>query len=139
MQGSDTYSFTATGKSTTESTEDQIELINIFPNPYFGQNPEETIPQNRKVYFTHLGIGMTTIRIFTIAGDLVQTIEHEIMSENSRDESRAIWDLRNDNGIPVASGVYFAHITVQDANGNDVGEKVLKLAIFQPEERLDVF
>jgi hypothetical protein len=139
VQGSDTYSFTATGKSTTESTEDQIELINIFPNPYFGQNPEETIPQNRKVYFTHLGIGTTTIRIFTISGDLVQTIEHEIMSENSRDDSRAIWDLRNDNGIPVASGVYFAHITVQDANGNDVGEKVLKLAIFQPEERLDVF
>jgi hypothetical protein len=35
--------------------------------------------------------------------------------------------------------VYFAHITVQDVSGADIGEKVLKLAIFQPEERLDVF
>jgi hypothetical protein len=61
------------------------------------------------------------------------------VSENESEDSRATWDLRNDNGIPVASGVYFAHITVQDASGGDIGEKVLKLAIFQPEERLDVF
>jgi hypothetical protein len=139
VQGSDTYTFTATGQSSAASTKDQMELINVYPNPYFGQNPEETIPQNRKVYFTHLGIGTTTIRIFTISGDLVQTITHEILTENAAEDSRAIWDLRNDNGIPVASGVYFAHITVQDVSGADIGEKVLKLAIFQPEERLDVF
>ena len=114
-------------------------MINVFPNPYFGQNPEENNPQDRKVFFTHLGVGTTTIRIFTLSGDLVKTINHEIISENSLDDSRAIWNLRNSAGVPVASGIYFAHITVVDSGGNGKKEKVLKLAVFQPEERLDVF
>ena len=87
---------------------------------------------NRFVFFTNLGMGTTTIRIFTIAGDMIAKIEHEITEVNT--DSRAQWDLRNTAGIPVASGMYIAHIDVED-----VGEKVLKLAVFMPEERLDVY
>jgi hypothetical protein len=90
------------------------------------------------VYFTNLGVGKTTIRVFTISGDLIRVIEKEIDSENSADR-RAQWDLRNSFNIPVASGMYIAHLSLEDENGSSIGEKVMKLAVFMPEERLDVY
>ena len=65
-------------------------------------------------------------------------LEKTINSENSADR-RVQWDLRNSFNIPVASGMYVAHLSIEDANGNSVGEKVMKLAVFMPEERLDVY
>jgi len=141
IPGQDVYTFTAStlAEVTDKSTiKDQIDRINVFPNPYFGQNPEELTPLNRNIYFTNLGVGTSTIRIFTIAGDLVAKIEKTIESENDSDR-RAPWDMRNKFGIPVASGMYIAHIVVEDGNGKELGEKILKLAIFQPEERLSVY
>ncbi|NOZ03662.1 MAG: hypothetical protein GXO92_03520 [FCB group bacterium] len=141
IPGSDLYKFVARGLITVDDQQkikDQLDKINVFPNPYFGQNPEERNPQDRKIFFTHLGVGTTTIRIFTISGDMVKKIVKEIASENDPN-NRAVWDLRNQNGIPVASGMYIAHITVENSNGKKLGERVLKLAIFQPEERLDLF
>jgi len=35
--------------------------------------------------------------------------------------------------------MYVAHLSIEDANGNSIGEKVMKLAVFMPEERLDVY
>jgi hypothetical protein len=140
LPGEDVYTFVGKGLNASDQSDiaAQIDLINVFPNPYFGNNPEEANPQDRRVFFTHLGVGTTTIRIFTIAGDLVSKIEKEISEENSPDD-RAEWGLRNQNGIPVASGMYIAYIIVEDENGNNLGERIIKLAVFQPEERLSVF
>ena len=139
VQGVDKYEFTPTGTMASADATLDIEKINVFPNPYFGQNPEESNPQGRMVYFTHLGVGTSTIRIYTISGDLVTRFDHSVESENASGGNRAVWDLRNSNGIPVASGVYIVYITVSDENGSAIGEKIMKLAIFQPEERLDLF
>ena len=138
--GVDTYTIDAAGASTTsgDALESQVESVNVFPNPYFGQNPEERDQLNRFMYFTNLGVGKTTIRIFTISGDQIRVIEKSINSENSADR-RVQWDLRNSFNIPVASGMYVAHLSIEDANGNSIGEKVMKLAVFMPEERLDVY
>lgn len=44
------------------------------------------------------------------------------------------WDLKNDHGIPIASGLYIIHI---DATG--VGEKILKwFGVLRPVD-LDTF
>ena len=118
--------------------ESQVAEVNVFPNPYFGQNPEERNQLNRFIYFTNFGVGKATIRIFTISGDQIRVLEKTINSENSADR-RVQWDLRNSFNIPVASGMYVAHLSIEDANGNSVGEKVMKLAVFMPEERLDVY
>ena len=140
FSGVDVYTIDALGASTAsdDAIESQVESINVFPNPYFGQNPEERNQLNRFVYFTNLGVGKTTIRIFTISGDQIRVIEKSINSENSADR-RVQWDLRNSFNIPIASGMYVVHLSVEDANGNSVGEKVMKLAVFMPEERLDVY
>jgi hypothetical protein len=42
------------------------------------------------------------------------------------------WNLRNEANLRVASGMYIAHV---EAPG--IGEKVLKFAIVQREERID--
>ncbi len=104
------------------------ENINVWPNPYFGFNPEERTPLERKMVFTHLPeTGKATIRIFNLAGELVKKLEH---SDGTQFET---WDLTNNFDVPVGSGMYIVHIET------DKGDKVLKLAVIQPEERLDVY
>jgi hypothetical protein len=139
--GVDTYTIDAAGAMATSGDElkAQLEAVSVFPNPYFGQNPEERDQLNRFMYFTNLGVGKTTIRIFTISGDLIRVIEKSIDSENSADR-RVQWDLRNSFNVPVASGMYIAHMSLgDDQDESSIGEKVLKLAVFMPEERLDVY
>jgi hypothetical protein len=126
----DTYTYSTAGIGVTQSTDlakADINLINVFPNPYFGAQSVERDPINRFVTFSHLPMNeKTTIRIFTLAGALVRSIDHTPGSTFER------WDLRNANGIPVASAMYLVHIEMQG-----LGTKILKVAIIQPEERLD--
>ena len=97
-------------------------IINVWPNPYFGYNPEETGHYDRQIHFTHLpDEGKCIIRIFDLAGTLVRKISH---INNTQFE---IWDLRNDIGWYVASGMYIVHIETEN------GDKILKLAIIQPQ------
>jgi hypothetical protein len=105
----------------------QAALVNVFPNPYTGFNIEERDPVNRFVTFTHLSPS-AKIRIFTLAGELIRTINHTDGTQFER------WDLRNANDIPVASGMYICHIELPN-----IGERILKLAVLGPQERIDVF
>jgi hypothetical protein len=102
--------------------------IKVWPNPYFAFNPEERTPIDQQVHFTNLPeTGECTIRIFDLAGVPVRVLNHE---EGSTLE---IWDLKNDSNIPVASGMYIAVVET------DEGQKVLKLAVVLPEQRLDLY
>ena len=100
----------------------EIERINVFPNPYYGMNRAEINRFKKFVTFSHLP-RVATVRIFNLAGILVRTIQKD--SERQFEE----WDLNNENGLPVAGGLYLAHIQLKDAKGVDLGEKVLKLMI----------
>ena len=110
---------------TLDQRKDLLQNVKVVPNPYWGYSQYETSYDNPQVKFTHLD-RRATIRIFNLAGQLVRTIE-----KNS-DANEIYWDLRNDAGLKVASGMYITHIEVPD-----VGEKVLKFAIIQREERID--
>jgi hypothetical protein len=102
--------------------------INVWPNPYFAYNPEERTPLERQVTFTHLPEdGTTTIRVFNLAGELVRKMVH---NDGTQYE---VWNLTNNFNIPVASGMYIAHIETAS------GDKLLKIAVVQPEERIDVY
>ena len=56
-----------------------------------------------------------TISIFTVSGTLVRKIKKDD-SVTSVD-----WDLKNDYGIPIASGLYIIHV-----NAPGIGEKIIK-------------
>jgi hypothetical protein len=130
VAGLDRWSF-----STTESTfneglaKSQVNDINVFPNPYYGLNTEELNKYNRFVTFSHLPDN-ATIRIFNLAGVLVQKI---VKDPTSGQFQR--WDLANQSGLPVASGLYIAYIELPD-----LGEtKILKIAVIQEQQILDRF
>jgi hypothetical protein len=103
-------------------------MINVWPNPYFATNPEERTPLERRVTFTHLPeTGTATIRVFNLAGQLVRKLVH---NDGTQYE---VWDLSNNFNVPVASGMYIAHVTTA------AGDHVLKIGVVQPEERIDVY
>ncbi len=103
--------------------QEQLERINVFPNPYFGINAEEMSGESF-VTFTHLPAGDCTLRIYSLGGTLVRTIEHQ--NTHTANTPFEHWDLRNKLGEPVASGMYIVHVDVPG-----VGSKVLKLAVMQ--------
>ncbi|MDP4191302.1 MAG: T9SS type A sorting domain-containing protein, partial [Bacteroidota bacterium] len=130
ISASDVFSFTTppvTSGNTAYALED-VKMINVFPNPYYGVNPQEINKYQRFVTFSHLP-QTATIRIFNVAGQLVRTIARD----NSASQFER-WDLNNENGLPVGSGMYIAHIDM-----GPLGSKILKLAVIQEQQVLDRF
>ena len=127
--GLDTYSFSTTGSAYSNSlAQDQVNEINVFPNPYYGFSSEEINKYNRFVTFNHLP-EKANIRIFNLAGVLVSSFEKD---DNSQ---FAYWDLSNNYGLPVASGLYIVYIEMPDVGTT----KILKVAIIQEQQVLDRF
>jgi hypothetical protein len=65
--------------------------------------------------------------LYTLNGSLIRTLKKD---DNN---STLNWDLKNLEAVPIASGLYIALIDVPN-----VGQKIMKLAIFTAEERIDV-
>jgi hypothetical protein len=130
VPGEDAYTFSTVKSSySVEKAKNDVNEINVFPNPYYGVNPQELNKYQKFVTFSHLPAGRVTIRIFNLAGQLVNTIE-----KNSTDQFER-WSLDNDAGLPVASGLYIVHIDMPELGKT----KILKLAIIQEQQILDRF
>ncbi|GBD87728.1 hypothetical protein BMS3Abin03_01662 [bacterium BMS3Abin03] len=127
--GTDRFRFNSTAPSYSKDLAiSQTNEINVFPNPYYGVNSEELNKYNRFVTFSHLP-NKAKIRIFNLAGVLVKTIDKNDASQFQR------WDLANQSGLPVASGLYIAYIEMPDLGTT----KILKIAIIQEQQILDRF
>jgi len=127
--GGDSYTFKTTAKTFNGAAAvNDVEKINVFPNPYYGVNTEELNKYQKFVTFNHLPAN-AKIRIFNLAGIMIRTIDKVGGSQFSR------WDLQNENGLPVASGIYIAYIDMPDLGTT----KILKLAVIQEEQILDRF
>jgi hypothetical protein len=111
-----------------ETAKEDVEKINAFPNPYYGFNLIETDRLVKYITFNHLP-KKATIRIFNLAGVLVRTIYKDDDTQFAR------WDLRNEQNLPVASGIYIAHIDMPEIGKT----KIVKLMIVQEEEFLPVY
>ncbi len=105
--------------------------VKVVPNPYIVFNSWEKSTEQRYVRFTHLP-NECTIRIYTVAGDLVKVIRHRDTNTQPLDQGGTeTWDFTNESpgsagtaisGQLVASGVYIYHVE------SPVGEAVGKLA-----------
>lgn len=98
----------------TDQQRDKLDLINIVPNPYYGYSEYETAQLDNRVKITNLP-ERCTITIWNIAGQLVKTIEKD------NPTTFQDWTLKNDQGIPIAGGLYIIHIEVPG-----VGERIIK-------------
>ncbi|MCU0343159.1 MAG: hypothetical protein MUF28_04985 [Ignavibacterium sp.] len=119
---------TSSGFVSNEDAKSRLDNIYVVPNPYVGTNdiePTDKLPnQNRgerRIYFENLPM-KCTIRIFTLSGELVTTIEHESGVDNGRE----FWNLLNRDGFSVSYGLYIAHI-----DAPEVGEKLIKFALIK--------
>ncbi|MEW6196239.1 MAG: T9SS type A sorting domain-containing protein [Bacteroidota bacterium] len=101
----------------TKAKED-VEKINVFPNPYYGASEQQIDKYDRYVTFTHLP-NKATIRIFNLAGQLVRKLEKDNSDQFVR------WDMLNESRFIVPSGLYIVHIEMPEVGKT----KVLKLAV----------
>ena len=128
----DKWTFSTAGKNAVSSPDvakQDVVNINVFPNPYYGVNSQELNKYQRFVTFSHLP-QHATIKIFNLSGVQVRQIEHLADSQFER------WDLANEAGLPVGSGLYIVHILMPELGG---AIKILKVAIIQEQQILDRF
>jgi hypothetical protein len=86
-----------------------------YPNPF---NPRV---QSTTISYYSTGPGSTTIKIFTVTGKLVTTIQNSLTTAGS---NSVTWDGRNGRGQVVRNGVYVAIILPPGG-----GKQVVKIAV----------
>ncbi len=108
-----TYLYT-TEQNNTRIALNALQLINVTPNPYYGFSAYENNQADNQIKISNLP-PKCTIKIYTLNGTLVR--------EFNKDEQRTSinWDLKNQVGIPIASGAYLIHV-----DAPNIGEKIVK-------------
>ncbi len=86
-----------------------LSRVIVVPNPYEAGKVPWDSESGAHVEFRNLP-EQATIHIYTIAGDLTRVLRHGagVFGESSDTQP---WDLRNDQGEEVTSGVYIYHVT----------------------------
>ncbi|NND72245.1 MAG: hypothetical protein HKN43_11785 [Rhodothermales bacterium] len=124
----DTYQISTTAAFADPVAEaEQLDQVYVVPNPYVVTNEFE--PRNpvsrsqrgdRRLYFANVP-QRCTIRIYTLAGELVETLEHD----SALDDGKAFWDLRTKDNMNIAYGLYIFQVE------SDAGTSIGKFAIIK--------
>ena len=108
-----------------EIAKEGLNNIYVVPNPYvaysISENPGRTFTKrgDRELQFRNLP-QTCTIRIYTITGELVDTIEKDDLT------SMVSWDLLSSEGMRIAYGVYIYHVDIPG-----VGEKIGRFGVIK--------
>jgi hypothetical protein len=102
----------------------------VYPNPYrvdgnYYQDGYEPGQRNfdKRLNFINLP-SRCTIRIYTLDGDLVRSLEHDTQ-EGDLDATYAYWDLISRNTQAVVSGIYLFSVKDKDTGETQVGKFVI--------------
>ena len=134
---SDAFEFTtATALVDKTNPDSLLAMIKVVPNPYVATNRFESLnPYNsgrgpRVIKFTHVPPD-ATIRIFTVSGKLIRTLERR----EGRNDNITVadllngtvdWDLESDDNLTVSYGIYLFQV---EAPG--LGERTGTFAIIK--------
>jgi hypothetical protein len=130
----DVYQFqTEQGGGLTEDEERALfNTVNVYPNPLYGFNVATSYTNSASdepfVTFSNLPDEIT-VRVYSLSGQLLRTLTQDDKSSPTSPFIR--WDLLNESGLRVASGLYLAIIS-----SPKYGEKVLKFTIIMPEKQI---
>ena len=129
----------------TDVAKSALSLINVVPNPYYAYSNYENNQLDNRIKIVNIP-NKCVVSIYTTNGTLIRRFKRDagagsdynntagtkypdVNLENSLD-----WDLKNSQGIPIASGIYLIHI---QADG--IGERTLKwFGVLRPID-LDTF
>lgn len=111
------FKFAVPGSRSQPRWDYDEDRVYVVPNPASAETmapwalfPNRNDPTGLKVEFRHLPGAPCTIRIWTLAGDLVQVLHHDesaaVTAGDFVSTGTRIWDLVSRNGQQVASGVY---------------------------------
>jgi hypothetical protein len=102
------YSFTTKNIAPTFNVaniaESILDEINIVPNPYYGFSQYETSSLEMAVKIVNLP-EVCDISIYSVSGIMVKRI-----SKGDKGTTSVTWDLKNNAGIPISSGMYVIHV-----------------------------
>ncbi len=113
----DVYTFRVDGVDDDAATT-ALSNIRVVPDPYIVHAKWENSRYERKIQFIHLP-DQCTVRIYTISGDLVNTIEH-IDGTGTAD-----WNLLSEDGLGIAPGIYLYHVE------SPYGDKLGRFAVIK--------
>jgi hypothetical protein len=122
--GVDEFSFTTKASMTAASND--VSEVSVYPNPYYGTHELEGSRADKYVSFNHLPVE-AKIDIYSLGGVFVRSIDKSDATQFAE------WDLKNQYGYPVASGMYVARIK----SGGE--EKILKIALVQETQVLKYY
>ncbi len=106
------------------------ENIYVYPNPasltalaeYQQMSPTADDPTGVRITFANLPQAHNTIRVYSLAGDLIKTLEHD----GTGGFGQVSWNLVSDNRQQIVSGVYLYAVTSDDRRFEDfVGKFVV--------------
>jgi hypothetical protein len=104
-----------------------MDKIKVVPNPYVVSNIFEHPLSaqirgrgERIIKFIHLPAG-SKISIYTARGNLVRTLTHE----SPISDGTVSWNLRNEEGLDVAYGVYFYVVQAPEIKEKKLGKIAL--------------
>jgi len=125
------------------SAKSDMEDVHVVPNPYVGQSKfdgkredDDKGDKSRRIWFVNLP-EKCTIKIFTLAGDLVDEIKHDgagiediisvskAASEGVAASGMEPWDLLSKNNQIIAAGVYLFSVKDHDSGDKKVGKFVI--------------
>ena len=133
--GYPTYRFRISGQqASTEAdaalADRALDMINVVPNPYYGFSIYEDSQFETNVKITNLP-ARATVTIYSLDGKFIRQYDRAEAEASLGGDNRPVgrrqitpaleWDLRNQKGIPVASGVYLIHVSAPG-----LGERTLK-------------
>jgi hypothetical protein len=124
----DTFEFTTLAPAVdAQLAKSDLDKIRVVPNPYIVTNawePRNTYSNGRGeriLHFTHLPI-KCTIHIFTINGQLVNTLNHD----SSVDDGTEIWNMLSKDNLEISYGIYIFHV-----KADGIGEKIGKFLVLK--------
>lgn len=125
LESSPVINLTRTAASSGPESSQPIQEVLVVPNPYrinqnyFDQGWESGQDDTqRRIDFTNLP-EKCTIRIFTLAGDLVATLEHDYPARSPVRHSES-WNMISRNIQAIASGIYL--FAVESEQGKYIGK-----------------
>ncbi|MEW5925246.1 MAG: T9SS type A sorting domain-containing protein, partial [Candidatus Zixiibacteriota bacterium] len=113
----DVFTFKTDGVNSS-AAQSEMSRIKVVPDPYLGRAEWEVSRFYRRLEFVNLP-EICTIRIYTLSGDLVKTLQHD---ENGGTEA---WDMLSEDGLGISSGVYLYHVESQ------FGDKIGRFAVIK--------
>jgi hypothetical protein len=105
-----------------------LDQIRVVPNPYYAYSGYEISQLDTRVRITNLPASCV-VSIYTLDGVLIRRYNRAVSPDTSPGaptdrvnlDNSLVWDLKNEKGIPVSSGLYLIHV-----KADGLGERTIK-------------